>query len=164
MTTAELRRLYKPKKIKTLFIGESPPDPSQGNLNYFYNASSSFGNFGCLIRAVGIDPKIGKADALRAFMEAGCFLIDVTETPVDKLVDAKQRPVLVRQGFVVQLDEIKLLLPDRPTVIVLGRMAEAACRSMLEQMGHTVHYAHLPSQGWQNKSLTMIREALLHQS
>lgn len=159
-TTAQLRRLYKPTKIKTLFIGESPPDPSQGNLNYFYNAASSFGNFGCLIRAAGVDPKIGKAAALRAFMEAGCYLVDATETPVDKLVDAKQRPVLVRQGFVDQLDEIKLLLVDRPTVIVLGRMAEAACRVTLEQMGHRVHYAHLPGQGWQNRSLAMIKEAM----
>ncbi len=36
---AELERLraaYRPKRVEVLLIGESPPDPSDGELRFFY--------------------------------------------------------------------------------------------------------------------------------
>jgi hypothetical protein len=80
-----LRRRHRPKPVRLLFIGESPPASGR----FFYRADSG------LFRAMRevfqtADPSIRDETFLEWFQASGCYLIDLCPEPVDRL-DAKSR-------------------------------------------------------------------------
>jgi hypothetical protein len=75
-----LRRSFRPKKIRILFVGESPPASGR----FFYRADSG------LYRAtreafLKAFPNLREADFLRSFRNIGCYLVDLCDLPVDHL-------------------------------------------------------------------------------
>ena len=75
-----LRRLYRPDKVRILFIGEAPPASGR----FFYQADSG------LYRAVrdtflAAFPPLQKDEFLAAFRDLGCYLVDLCGQPVDQL-------------------------------------------------------------------------------
>src|SRR6202041_2824409 len=75
-----VRRLYRPDRVRILFVGEAPPASGR----FFYRGDSG------LYRAVRdtfkiVDPSIHDEDFLAAFQALGCYLIDLCPDPVDRL-------------------------------------------------------------------------------
>jgi hypothetical protein len=87
-----LRNRFVPKKVKIVFILESPPASGK----YFYNPAGSTKE--PLFRAMmddvlGINPPT-KEEGLRQFAANGYFLIDSTYTPVNVLNDKKADDII----------------------------------------------------------------------
>ena len=81
----ELRRSFQPRRLRLLFVGESPPASGR----FFYQGDSG------LYRAMRdtfkiVDPSIRDEDFLITFQTLGCYLIDLCPDPVDRL-DPKSR-------------------------------------------------------------------------
>jgi hypothetical protein len=90
-----LRRRYRPKRVKILFLGESPPASGR----FFYQADSG------LYRAIketfirafpalkDLEQNPTKADTafLKAIAAMGCYLVDLCERPVDRLSSQARR-------------------------------------------------------------------------
>jgi len=75
-----LRRSFRPKRVKILFIGESPPASGR----FFYQADSG------LYRAfrdafLEAFPNLPEANFLHSFQSLGCYLVDLCPQPVDRL-------------------------------------------------------------------------------
>jgi hypothetical protein len=106
-----LRRKYRPKRIRLLFVGEAPPASGR----FFYLANSG------LYRAirdtfVAAFPALESRDTefLDSFQAAGCYLVDLCGKPVDRM-----EPRLRRRAC--QAGEARLartLRKLRPEVVV----------------------------------------------
>jgi hypothetical protein len=82
LSTAErTRRLYKPDRIRVLFIGESPP--AGGTFFYYANSALYFATREAFETAV---PGLrDEDDFLAAFQRLGCYLEDLSPVPVNHL-------------------------------------------------------------------------------
>jgi hypothetical protein len=105
----QLRRKYRPARVKLLFVGESPPTSAR----FFYQADSG------LYRAfrdtfVSALPNLDGADFLESFSNLGCYLVDLCEAPVDKLTPRQRKAACLRGES--RLSD--LLVELRPKIIV----------------------------------------------
>lgn len=87
-----LRRRYRPRQVRILFVGESPPASGR----FFYSSNSG------LYRALRdtflkVFPEIKQEQFLHSFSESGCYLVDLCGKPVDKL-DAISRRQACKAG------------------------------------------------------------------
>ena len=85
-----LRDRYRPAPVRILFVGESPPASGR----FFYRQDSG------LYRAVRdafrvLDPSVDDNNFLVRFQEAGCYLVDLCEHPVDKYGPSARRAACV---------------------------------------------------------------------
>lgn len=101
-----LRRRFRPKRLRILFIGESAPASGR----FFYRGDSG------LYRAVrdvfqAADPAISDEDFLCTFQKCGCYLIDLCADPVDKL-DPKARRASCFSGEALLSQRIRRLGPE----------------------------------------------------
>ncbi len=76
----QLRRQYLPKRVRVLFIGESPPASGR----FFYRRDSG------LYRAMreafqAVDASISDEAFLEMFRDSGCYFVDLCSEPVDRL-------------------------------------------------------------------------------
>lgn len=78
----ELRRSFRPRRITTLFVGESAPQSGK----FFYSGNSSL--FYAMQRAFG-----GKTTFLEDFKRSGFYLDDLAHVPVNKL-ESRERSLL----------------------------------------------------------------------
>src|SRR6516164_10422943 len=77
-----LRRQYRPRRVRILFVGEAPPASGR----FFYRADSG------LYRAIRDTfmtafPSLRSSNGefLEAFCEMGCYLVDLCGEPVDQM-------------------------------------------------------------------------------
>jgi hypothetical protein len=121
-----LRRRYRPTDVRLLFIGEAPPASGR----FFYRCDSG------LYRAIrdsfqAIVPSIPDADFLSAFRSAGCYLIDMCPSPVDKYDPRDRRAAcLASESALSRL--IKDLQPQSIATVVRsirGNVERAAARA-----------------------------------
>lgn len=125
---ADLRDRHRPRRVTTLFVGES--SPAQGT--HFYRANSN------LYRAVqaGFAAALGESavpstDAfLRFFKSRGCWLVDLADRPVNRLSGSERR-VAVCAGIPALAD---LLRDSRPkhVVVIKADIASAVGRAIAE--------------------------------
>src|SRR5947209_3437493 len=107
-----LRRRFLPRRVRILFVGESPPASGK----FFYRADSG------LYRALRsvfhkADPAISNEDFLHVFQESGCYLIDLCTTPVDRL-DPKTRRAVCFDARGLLSRRVKHLQPDMIVCLV----------------------------------------------
>lgn len=86
MTHEQLRRRYRPPRVRLLFVGESPPASGR----FFYKRDSG------LYRAMrevfeSVDPAVNDETFLEVFQSSGCYLIDLCSEPVDRMPRALRR-------------------------------------------------------------------------
>lgn len=86
MSNEQLRRSYRPKQVRLLVIGESPPASGR----FFYTRNSG------LYRAVrdvfaALDPFVNDENFLKVFQAAGCYLVDLCSQPVDRMSPSLRR-------------------------------------------------------------------------
>jgi len=129
-----LRCRYRPEAVRLLFIGEAPPASGR----FFYRGDAG------LYRAMRgafqmADPSIAEETFLKAFMDAGCYLIDLCRKPVDDL-DARSR----RAAHLAGEEALsRALVQLRPLTIatllrsIEGNVARAALRA--QWSGGVIH-------------------------
>jgi hypothetical protein len=86
LTHEQLSLRYRPKQVRVLFVGESPPASGR----FFYAGDS--GLYRAMLRAFqGLDPAINDETFLEAFQACGCYLLDLCPHPVDRMARAQRR-------------------------------------------------------------------------
>ena len=119
-----LRRQYRPRRVRILFVGEAPPASGR----FFYHADSA------LYRAIRDTfmvafPSLRSSNGkfLEAFRGMGCFLVDLCGKPVDRM-DRSSRRCVCEAGEKCLARKLRTL---RPMIVVRSigsnvRRAEAA--------------------------------------
>jgi hypothetical protein len=115
-----LRLRYRPRRVRILFIGESPPASGK----FFYAANSG------LYRAtkqvfLNAIPSLSAVDFLSAFQGLGCYLVDLCGKPVDQL-DPRDREHACKAGEAGLGRKIKKLQPE--IMVTLARSIAANVR------------------------------------
>ncbi|MGA7951384.1 MAG: hypothetical protein WCA45_14665 [Thiobacillaceae bacterium] len=98
-TISRLRQRYKPKTIKVLFVAESPPAESppkslDEEVRFFYNPRQERWDhmYRSVMKAVfpDFEYRFGEKDKwLRRFSDDGYYMIDATDSPVNRLSSSK---------------------------------------------------------------------------
>ena len=79
---------FRPKRVTTLFVGES--SPAQGT--HFYRANSNLFRAVQAAFASAYGGAVPSGEAfLRYFAAKGCWLVDLADEPVNRLVAAERR-------------------------------------------------------------------------
>jgi len=118
------------KKIKILFVAESPPKPRSGKLPYFYNKYSQFKGLWWHFNKALYEEKTGnKEEFLQRFMDDGYYLIDLFSTR-NELNQLRKRANYEQVLKITQrlFKNIERLKPEK--VILLGKRSVkmiAAC-------------------------------------
>lgn len=162
---AQLRERYRPDPVQLLFVAESPPESEEGR--FFYNADLTRGDH--LFRALmevafdDFDPHSASKGAwLERFRDAGCYLIDLTDEPVNRLPKEARRRALVA-ALPGTLTEIRALAsPETPIVLVKKNVFELLHEPLRAAGLNVVHDQGLPfpANGWQPRFVTGARAAL----
>lgn len=107
-----LRQSFRPKKVRILFVGESPPASGR----FFYRGDSG------LYRAiretfVKAFPDLREANFLESFRHLGCYLVDLCDYPADRL-QPKLRRKAWANGEPALAKTIRSLRPQIVIVVV----------------------------------------------
>lgn len=114
------RRKYRPRKVRFLFIAESPP--SSGGFFYFAKTIGKDHLFRETMKALEVWPRnepmrkgIDKRAMLRRFQSMGFYLLDTCVFPVDKLRPIERRKAVLSQtprlvNDVIQADPTHVLI------------------------------------------------------
>ena len=96
-----MRQDYVPDRLRLIFLCESPPQSGK----YFYDVTGEVGE--PLFRAMMLDvlkcKPDKKATGLTKFKAAGYFLLDSTYTPVDKLMKAARKRIILKNSALENL-------------------------------------------------------------
>lgn len=126
-----LRRSFRPRKVRILFVGESPPASGR----FFYHVDS--GLFRAIREAfVKAFPDLREADFLKSFRNLGCYLVDLCERPVDHLPPNARRK-LCRASEPRLTKSIRTL---RPAIIIV------VIRSIARNVKRSEHQARWSGQ------------------
>src|SRR5208283_5674029 len=107
MDLEEIRDIYRPDKIKILFVGESPP--ASGKFFYKGGAMTAF-TLHAFVRAYDCSFPNQK-EFLAAFKSFGCFLDDLSHSPVNCL-KGKAREQVLQDNIDLLADRIRKAEPE----------------------------------------------------
>jgi len=135
----DLRRRFRPERVRLLFIGEAPPASGL----FFYRRDSG------LYRAMrdafhAIDPSVNEQNFLSLFQAAGCYLVDLCPDPVDRL-DLQSRRAICRNSEAPLARSIARL--DPYMVITVVRSIEENVTMAASHAGWQGPFLHLPYPG-----------------
>jgi uracil-DNA glycosylase len=148
-----LRRSFRPRKVRILFVGESPPASGR----FFYQADS--GLYRAIREAfVKAFPNLREADFLKSFRKRGCYLVDLCDHPVDR-VQPKARRKACRAGEPRLTKTIRTLRP-RNVIVIVRAIAPNVRRS--EQLANwSGRHVELPYPGrWIRHRATFTRQLI----
>ena len=102
----ELRRSFRPRRITTLFVGESAPKSGK----FFYSGNSSL--LYAMQRAFG-----GKATFLEDFKRNGFYLDDLVHVPVNKL-ESRERSAMRWKSVSSLVDRLRDYKPQAIVIVM----------------------------------------------
>jgi len=120
-TALELRDRYRPKKVVTLFVGES--SPAQGTNFYLANSNLYRATQASFATAFGADDVPSGEAFLRYFAKAGCWLVDLADRPVNRLSSSERRSAV--DGGVPALAETIATTKPKSVVVIKKDIAGA---------------------------------------
>jgi predicted HTH domain antitoxin len=134
----ELRRQFRPDRVRWLFIGESSPAGG----THFYRANSNLfrATQAAFAQAFGQDVPPGAA-FLHDFRARGAWLVDIANRPVNHL-EAGERARAVAAGVDRLSDVIAETKPDR--IFVVKASIARDVRKAAGKAGHTGEIVELP--------------------
>lgn len=114
-----IRRRWKPRPVRVLFVGESPPE--SGDFFYKLSAPSALLGytqeaFSTVFEDVPDDPR----QFLRIFRARGCYLEDLCHTPIDKIRSRAKKERLRERGIKLLGNRIRSLRPEAVMGIMKG--------------------------------------------
>jgi hypothetical protein len=154
------RALYRPRRVTSLFVGESPP--ANGGFFYFGKGilfKSTERAFARVLGRTFASPE----DFFDVFQHNGCFLDDLSLVPIDNLRQSERIGALDSciDSFA---ERLRTLMPDR-IVVFLKRIESAVTRAALLAdipVGKLI-VLPFPGNGHQNRYVTELT-ALLEQA
>jgi hypothetical protein len=102
----ELRKSFRPRRVTTLFVGESAPQSGK----FFYSGNSSL--FYAMQRAFG-----GKETFLEDFKKNGFYLDDLASVPINKL-ESRERSMLRWKSVTSFADRLKDYKPEAIVIVM----------------------------------------------
>jgi len=163
-----LRATYRPDRVDVLLIGESPPDPGEGELRFFYAPELRVDN---LYRAVaealyGLDEEAvkqtPKTQVLERLQADGFWLIDAVEEPVNRW-PRRERRRAIREGVPGLIDRCRAVAPARGIVICHGEVYKLTAAPLRAAGVHVLHEEALPFPlgNWRSRFVRGLRESLV---
>jgi hypothetical protein len=154
LSYAQLRAAHRPESVRVLLIGESAPNPGDGELRFFYAPTlDRRDNLFRGIVAALYDAKPGragdpKAPWLERLKSDRVFLIDLVRDPVDKL-DRQARAKALRDHVASCVDEVRAIAPTgiivchKPTFLAVSGPLRDARLPLLHDEPIPFPLAHL---------------------
>jgi hypothetical protein len=156
-----LRNKYVPKKLKVIFVLESPP--ASGKYFYDKNGSVSEPLFSAMMKLLNFNPQ-DKREGLKYFAESGHFLVDATYEPVNKLKGKIRENIILRNYQNLVADLRKFGGPKQINVILVKANICRLIESRLLSDGFNVQnhgvIVPFPSTGQQNKFLIAVQKVI----
>ncbi len=155
MNIEELRKSYKPQKIKLLLIGESASE--SGKFFYLESSMTTFTQ-----RAFENTFKLSfknHREFLQFFKKKGCYLDDLSSIPVNRMPPLRKEEVL--SGSILSL--AKRLTSYKPEIVVIvlkrieRKVNEALDLSCIKCKRYTLPF---PGNGHQNKYIQKLSRIL----
>ncbi len=147
-----LRRRYRPARLRLLLIGESPPASGR----FFYPKDSGLYRAARDVFRV-VYASITDDNFLEAFREAGCYLIDLCADPVDKMSPKERRAKCVAsEAWLAR--RIVTLQPEAIATVV--RTIEDNVQRAITRAGWSGPVLRLPYPGRWARNRTLFVEAL----
>lgn len=143
-----LRHEYRPKPIRLLLIGESPPDPGDGNRRFFYSSKLEHDNLyrGVALALYGLDREFDitqKVCNLRKMQNDGVWLIDAVDAPVNRKIKSERRKLI--RAAVPSLVNLCRELSPTVGILICHSMVYGEAAPQLRDAGVAVlHDAALP--------------------
>lgn len=111
----DLREAYRPEHVKILLIGESPPDQGSGDLRFFYEehlrrADNLFRGVAQAVLGPGWRTDC-KPAALRRLKDAGVWLIDLVDEPINHLPPS-ERLSRIKQAVSDLVERVHTIAPE----------------------------------------------------
>jgi hypothetical protein len=122
-----LREKYRPENIKYLLIAESPPKCNDKNVRFFYNPNQE--KFDYMFKSIMevVFPsfrndyrKGDKNEYLKKFQEGGFYMIDATDTPVNKGFSPKKRNEKIKEDLKNKIKEIESLVTKKTPIFLIN--------------------------------------------
>ncbi len=155
MNNEEIRKSYLPSSVRILLVGESPPSSKE----FFYKKSQMTRHtMTAFEKAFGL--KFHDAGQfLEYFKDCGCYLDDLTETPVNDLPRV-EREQLLKSSIPNLSERIKQMQPA--VVVTVLKRIEAQVQEAINESGiRTGTYTlPFPGNGHQNKYIESLAEIL----
>ncbi len=155
MNIEELRKSYKPQKIKLLLIGESPPE--SGKFFYLESSMTTFTQ-----RAFENTFKLSfknHKEFLQFFKKKGCYLDDLSSIPVNRMPPLRKEEVL--SGNILSLAKRLTSYKPEIVVIVLKRIERKVNEALDLSRIQCERYAlPFPGNGYQNKYIQKLSKIL----
>jgi hypothetical protein len=156
---AEMRNRFRPDCVRILFVAESPPQPADHeDLRFFYNpAQKRHDNlFHSIMKAVFPEYETGrhtKGEWLERFKDEGCFLIDATDMPINRMNNRERnsRIIVERQ---TKTAEIRQLSTRETSVILIKKNVFRLLAKTLNSAGVQVlnkKFLPFPSHGHERR-------------
>jgi hypothetical protein len=144
----DLREAYRPDHLKVLFIGESPPDPGDGERRFFYAPTLSqhdnlLRNLAEAIYGDDVLERATKVEVLERFREDGYWLIDALRRPINK-AKKEDRRARIKAAVPALVTRCKELAPEYGVVICIKDVYEEAIGKLLASGVRVLHRGALP--------------------
>lgn len=157
-----IRQSFRPKQIKVIFIGESPP----ANGHFFYDGNSSMFRYMAKVFGNVFGPDLTEDKFLQQFMTAHCFLDDLSYEPINNLT-REERQIIANNSIEVLAERLKQYQPEY-VVSVLMSIDEPVRKAVtLAGLQVPVFAVPFPGQGQQTRfvdELTRILTPILGKS
>ena len=154
---AQLRDQFKPARVRTLFVGESPPAGD----THFYRANSNLfrATREAFVQAFGPEAVSDGPRFLREFQDRGCWLVDLVDRPVNRLGDDK-RQALVSGGVATLARTIADVRPVH--IVAVKATVDDEVRAAMEVAGVEADLLALPFpvRQWRAVYVRKLAEAL----
>jgi hypothetical protein len=157
----KLRRKYRPKKrIKYLLIAESPPVSEDDRVRFFYNPKQKKRDFlfRSVMHVIFLDFETNyrngdKQKYLQRFKELGFYLIDATDTPINKLTE-KEKSKTIESESENKIKAIKRLISKQTPIFLIKKNVFNILYPKLKKLGYNVvhdEFLPFPSSGQQSR-------------
>lgn len=156
----ELRERYKPAEIKYLLLAESPPLSQPDQLRFFYNPEKEWWDF--FFRSVMevVFPEFktsykkgDKGKWLDRFKEAGFFMMDAVDTPINTITE-KERERVIRSEIKARIAAIENLVSRETPIFLIKKNIFNIFHLILKELGFNVCHNEIlpfPSTGQQER-------------
>ena len=137
-----LRNKFLPKKLKVIFILESPPKSGK----YFYDPTGNINEllFRTMMKLINYDP-ITKIDGLKKFSKLGYFLIDSTYNQINKIENHIDRNRVIVANIPNFVNDIESILKNkRVKIILIKKNIYKILSGPLESIGYKVLNQEIP--------------------
>ena len=162
----QLREKYRPQQIRLLLLAESPPDCEGGDFRFFYAPTKSHDNlYQNVMKVVFSDfepARDQKMMWLEKFRDAGCYLVDATDTPVNHMSDKEKERILLEARPAKIMELQALVGNETPIVAIKANVCKVFLESLRLAKLTVLNQGSIPfpSHGNQTRFQKLFRECL----